>query len=181
MFGWSTRWSLLTAIGLVIAAYAGRDPVANWRITRSWVEASCTMTESSVQPLAPWMRSGSALARLRYTFDRDGRQHSGQRYHLTIPTASKDVASVQRLVDAFPVGSAQRCWVNPVDPSQSVLSRATPTGAVVGLAAGLGLMVFALYKFVRLMTPMGQRLVRPEYLDGIEGKVSPPRPSGGCE
>lgn len=118
----------LTAVGVSLCLIAG---VFLWLMSRSylraqdmttWPQVPCLIIRSEVaerrigETVAPDYRFAVLF---RYEFE--GKDYESDRWGLRGSMPRQDPAQAQKLVEEFPLGSQQRCWVNPRDPAIALL------------------------------------------------------------
>ncbi len=104
-----------------------------------WTPVPCLIEEarlvgegdSSVGMVAEDFGRGGLV--LRYSFRQDGHSYLGDRYSFVDGYLVRSQERAQSFVITHPSGSLATCWVNPNDPSQSVVTRELPPAAWVSL------------------------------------------------
>ena len=147
----------LIVIGLLLAGAGG---VFTWLLGASferaramdqWSEQDCYILESELreQRLGPDVPTEYRFG-LLFGYEFEGAPYSSENLTLRENAWVKEPAKIQALINNFPAGSRQTCYVNPENPEQAVLKKETkapgysiwfPMLFVVG---GLGVMVKAL-------------------------------------
>jgi hypothetical protein len=95
------------------AAYTG----VRWTVALGWPAVPCFITESRGEQV----RGEHPYAfRVAYRYTWFGREYVGRVVNEDY-RGSSDVAEADRLIRAFPAGHQRRCFVNPRNPSESVL------------------------------------------------------------
>lgn len=89
--------------------------------TRRWVATPCRVVSSRIVSERPTPNSNVAhRVELSYRFEFGGQPRFGSRIkRVEGPTAHEDEARKKQ--EAYPVGLETTCWVNPADPTQTVL------------------------------------------------------------
>lgn len=88
---------------------------------RSWTAVDCEILASSVASHAG--DDGATYSvEVRYRYEVDGVVYEGDRYEFMLGSSSGRAAK-QRRVDALPVRSTARCYVDPQDPAEAVVYR----------------------------------------------------------
>ena len=133
-------FGVFLAAGLGAGALFARQGLREAAVL-GWNAVPCRVVESWAE------RTDDGYAfQAEYAYAVAGREHRGSRVRRSHGDGSTDdYADVQRLLIAYPGGSAATCYVDPADPAAAVLTRAPPwwlAGAVpfclVFAAAGAG-------------------------------------------
>ncbi|MEM9597289.1 MAG: DUF3592 domain-containing protein, partial [Acidobacteriota bacterium] len=97
----------------------------------SWVELPCSITSTSIkETVGP---DGSTYwPDIRYSFQLDGSEYEGKRY--SFRNATGDSRAANEVLQRYPVGDEITCWVDPDNPSQSVIDRSPGWFLLLGLA-----------------------------------------------
>ncbi len=82
----------------------------------SWVETPCTITKSNVEG------NDSYRVAIEYNFTIDGKVYTGDKYDF-FDMSTGGRTSKERIVAKYKEGSQQVCFVDPDDPSKSVIHR----------------------------------------------------------
>jgi hypothetical protein len=118
----------LTAVGLALCLIAG---LFLWLMGRSYLRAR----EMTSWPQVPCLILRSEVAERRiaenvapdyrfavlYRYEFAGRDYESARWSLRGSMPRNEAAAVEELVQQFPVGSSQNCWVNPNQPDIALL------------------------------------------------------------
>lgn len=113
-------------------------PVLGILAAKNWPEVPCTILTSEVKTHRGSDGNTYSVA-ITYAYEFDGRDYESSRYHF-LGGSSSGHARKQAVVDRLPPGTRTVCYVNPADPSQSVLER----GLTPDLWFGLIPLVFVL-------------------------------------
>lgn len=89
---------------------------------RNWVAVPCVVKSSTVETSHDDEDGNTYDIEIRFAYDYEGTRHHGDRYKF-LKLWSSGRRSKQEVVDRYPVGSTQTCYVNPANPSESVLNR----------------------------------------------------------
>lgn len=114
-------------IGLIgiVGSYAYWDETGSHMLeTAGWQRVSCEIVQSEVGSTQISWKPYAFDVRYRYTWD--GKEYEGSRYRrvdLRTGMTFEDRAEVEALIRRFPEGSRTACFVNPDNPSRSVLDR----------------------------------------------------------
>lgn len=97
--------------------------VPAWRVVSSqgWTPIDCEILSSSVGSHAG-ENGGTYSIDVRYRYTFEGIEYTGDRYEF-LGGSSSGYKSKQKVVDALPEGSLTTCYVDPDEPSESVLYR----------------------------------------------------------
>lgn len=107
--------TVLGGLGLYFTAF---QPIANILEARTWVAIQCAIVSSRLID----DRDEGHRVEVIYTYDYDGRSHRGSRLDFDAGEATrKDLMTA--IVEAYPVGAELDCWVDPDDPTRSVIDR----------------------------------------------------------
>ena len=136
-------FGVFAVAGLAAFYFLTWGPIASVLEARSWEETTCVIVSSDV---AASYGSDSTTYRvdIRYTYEAErGETFHGDRYDFSMGSSSGYEAKA-RVVEAHPPGSEVTCYVDPKDPSRSVIDRSPGTFLLWGLfplpflAVGLG-------------------------------------------
>ncbi len=139
---------IFAVVGGVLTLYLLVAPGLRLAEATSWTETPATIAAATVRS---WSTDDgtSFRADILYEYSAGGRLWlSNQRSFF--PMSSSDYADAHAEVDRYPVSSSTVCFIDPDDPSRSILDRAFRPVYLVGLfpliflLAGLGLIVYTL-------------------------------------
>lgn len=122
---------LFVVVGLVGAWFLLGKPLAQLAAARSWTALPCVVESSAVRE-HEGDDSTTYSVDIVYRYEVGGRTYHGNRYDF-LGGSSGGRAAKQAVVDAHPVGSAVTCYVDPRDPSSSVLARGWSVKYLLGL------------------------------------------------
>lgn len=110
------------AMGLVTLWFLAVEPLTGIVRSRSWDETFCVIRASGVAEHGD--SDGDTYAvDIAYDYTYGGKQYTGKRFDFSTGSSSgRD--SKARATAEYPVGATRRCYVNPANPSEAVLSRA---------------------------------------------------------
>lgn len=123
-------------------------PVMQWQAAQAWVETPCRVVSSEVAE-----HDGDSTTysiNVIFEYSHEGRLYTGNRYDF-VTGSSSGYAPKARVVEQYPPGGKTVCYVNPDDPTDSVINRNWSNGYLIGcfglifFFAGLGVM-FALVR-----------------------------------
>lgn len=92
------------------------QPMLQIQAAKSWVETPCTITKSVVKG------SDTYSVQIEYEYKFDGQQYWGDRYDF-IEMSTSGRTSKERIVANYKEGSVKTCFVDPKNPSDSVINR----------------------------------------------------------
>ncbi len=133
-------------VGLVVTWFLLVRPVEKLLEARGWRETPCEVVSSRVQS-HPGDDGTTYSVAIVYRYEVDGVEHTGNRYDF-LGGSSSGYDGKAEVVDRYPAGRRTVCFVNPEDPTDSVLERGWRARYLLGLfpllfvAAGLGIMVW---------------------------------------
>lgn len=140
----------------------------------SWRAVPCEIVSSSVASHSD--SDGTTYSiEISYRYRVDGRSYTGNRYRF-LGGSSSGSEGKQKVVDSLPPGTTTTCWVDPDDPSASVLDRGFHWEyllvllPLVFVAVGAGGIVFSLRKG-RKLRALGESEA-PQWLpDDLKNRV----------
>lgn len=121
-----------------------------------WQEVSCYILESELRE----RRIGAEVPTdyrfgILYGYDFDGEAYTSSNYDLRGNAWVKDAQRIFPLLNRFPAGSEQTCFVNPAKPTQAVLKKETKAPGysiwfpILFLVGGLGVVAKASFSLLR--------------------------------
>jgi len=126
--GAAGRWWLV-AMGLFLALAGMTFTWVLWRAysraqeTRAWTETPCTVIASAVRSERPSPNANMAhRAEIKYLYEIDGQMRTGTRIK-RVDGATTHEERAQDVVATYAVGTQTVCYVNPADPTQTVLKQ----------------------------------------------------------
>ncbi|WP_437228082.1 DUF3592 domain-containing protein [Planctomicrobium sp. SH661] len=133
----SVFFSLFLMAGAFLIWIATLQPLIRMVEAQSWQAVPCTIVSSEV------VGNDTYLIEIHYDYEVDGRPFTGNRYSFfTKKTSGK--AAKEKVVEQYPPGLNTTCYVDPANPSDSVLNRNADWNLLWGLfgvpffAVGLG-------------------------------------------
>lgn len=147
------RGCLILFFGIFAAAGGGMlwwmllRPLWGVANAQFWTETPCTIVSSEVE-VHDGDDGDTYSIEIRYDYTFGGQSYRGERYHFMHGMASSGREGKQAVVDRYPVGLETTCFVDPSDPSQSVINRNFTTDMLWGLfslpflAVGVGGLLF---------------------------------------
>ena len=124
-------------VGLVFACiglgilFAGIAPALFALDTMTWQETPCQILTAHLDE-SDSDDGTKYRADFTYSYQFDGKKYVGGRDSVTETFRRRNVA--RKLLRSLPVGTETVCYVDPNDPSESVLDRSFPVGHVLGLS-----------------------------------------------
>lgn len=155
-----------TLIGFSGLWWLGVKPALLRHEAHSWVETPCVIEEVGTRSVRAGRHGSKTLMEARFSYDFGGVRHESFRLSLDPGSGVEPHESLcgRTAEECLARGARLSCFVNPANPSESVLSRELPAmypvGVVFfGLFAGLGpaLLVFS---FANADSPAARRVGR---------------------
>ena len=120
----------LIILGLVVAVFGGGFAWLMWRSferasgQRDWEEGSCQILQSEVieRKIGENVSTEYSYG-LLFGYEVDGEGMSSDQYSLRGNSWSHSRVPATELIERFPAGTKQICYVNPDNPAQAVLKR----------------------------------------------------------
>jgi len=145
------KTSAVGALGLfgviAIAAFCFTTvrPVVQIILARGWKATPCVVVDSSVKR-HPGRQNSTYSVNIVYTYEAGGHKLTGSRYHF-MGGSSGGYSGKAAVVARYPRGKHTVCYVNPRDPSDSVIERGFTADMWVGLVPllFLGVAVWAIF------------------------------------
>lgn len=106
-------------------------PVGRWLSAQDWKEAPCRIVSSEVASHSDSDGTTYSVA-IVYDYEFGGRNYTGNRYDF-VTGSSSGREGKQAIVNRYPPGSQQRCYVDPGNPDNAILSKSFSKGYLVGL------------------------------------------------
>jgi hypothetical protein len=123
---------VFTAVGGALFVALGVIPTARLLASRSWHETRCTIVSSTVRSHSSDDSTTYSIDIL-YEYRMGDRVFRSNRYDFA-NFSSSGIAGKREIVERYPTGSEATCFVDPEDPSRSVLNRDFRPSYLVGLA-----------------------------------------------
>jgi len=136
---------LLFAMGVLVFFLVVVLPARKVSEAKGWTKTPCRIVSSEVDRVRKQSSSGSRefySPKIAYTYEFEGKTYSNSRYSFSA-TGSTSPRKSYRIVDDYPEGSQQVCYVNPASPSEAVLMRGHRAVTLFGLL-GIPLALFGL-------------------------------------
>lgn len=132
-------FTIFFAVGFLGVWFMSLQPMAKVLDARNWIATPCTITMSQVVSTSGAKGGTTYRVDIHYSYDYQGQSHQGSRYKF-VSGSTSGMAGKQQIVSQYPVGSQQTCYVNPNDPTESVINR----GLTADVWFGMIPMVFCL-------------------------------------
>lgn len=175
-------FGLFAAVGTVLFYFLSVSPLVRIYEARSWIEVPCRILSSEV---AESHSDDGTTYRVAITYDYGfgGRSYTGDRYDFSIGSSS-GYDRKATIVERYPAGLATACYVDPEEPSESVIDRSPGAYLLWGLfplpfmAVGYGGLLWLLVpgrtrrpagaaappaRSVAAMPPRGPRTLSPRH------------------
>lgn len=122
------------------------QPLWNIWQARDWREVPCRILSSEVKRSTGGSDGVSYKILIRYAYQVNGRAYESDRYDFT-GMSSGGYSGKRNVVDRYPPGALEKCFVNPEQPSEAVLYRGMTKALWWGLFPlpfiAVGLLAFA--------------------------------------
>lgn len=152
----------LIVIGLVLAAigalftYLLGKSFLQAKAMDDWVKTECVILESEIRErqLGPAVPVDYHFG-LLYGYDFNGKPYSAENYDIRGNANVKESSRIEGLVQRFPAGSVQECWVNPSEPAQAILKKDSKAPGysiwfpILFVVGGLGIVAKSLFAMIR--------------------------------
>jgi hypothetical protein len=110
--------SIFLAGGLAVFHSAVAQPIGSYLGSKDWEISHATVTESKLD----W-DDGAARVDIKYSYRIDGNDYNGERYGWDRSRQNFGIAEKQKIVDRHNIGSSVTIWIDPDEPSESVINR----------------------------------------------------------
>ncbi|HBC86564.1 MAG TPA: hypothetical protein DCZ94_06380 [Lentisphaeria bacterium] len=115
-------FSAFLLIGLGVFYMLGIVPGLKILDAEKWDKTPCRIISSSVGSHSG--RNGATYSvDIMYSYEVDGREYRSSQYNFMLGSSSSGREGKKEIVNRYPAGSISTCYVNPEDPSDSVLNR----------------------------------------------------------
>lgn len=117
-------FGVFAVAGLIAFYFLGYKLFKEYFQAKNWNALPCVVTQSNLEQRQS-KDSGNALTHkinIRYQYQFQNKKYIGHRYHF-IDAYSTEERSKWSIVRAYPQGKHFTCYVNPQDPTQSVINR----------------------------------------------------------
>ncbi len=159
----------LVFIGLCLCAAGAVFTLLMWRSydraagQRDWREVQCTILDSRVdeRQIGSDVKVEYAFS-ITYGYSLDGRAYTSDRFSLRGASWSSSIERSQRMVKKFPVGATKPCYVDPGEPSSSVLKLDSKAPGyslwfpLIFIVGGVGVMIGAVRTDLRVRRSSGK-------------------------
>ena len=146
---------LIVVLLLGLFGYAVVWPISRSLGAMGWQQTDCTITNVSMQSPTPGSSNKRGASnykvKVAYRYEVDGKSYDGNRYDFGVGGAG-DRRYVRRIVDDLKRHNKTVCYVNPEEPTESVLTQQLPWSAIligIGFLTVLGGGIVAWFSGVR--------------------------------
>ncbi|MFN3168102.1 MAG: DUF3592 domain-containing protein [Phycisphaeraceae bacterium] len=149
---------VFAAAGTAMFVFFTALPLWNIYDARGWTATPCTITHAQVKSSTDSEGDTTYAIDIRYTYQVNGQTYPGDTYRFAPPGSSSGYKGKRKAVDANPVGSTQTCYVDPDDPTRSVIHRGLNAALWWGLfpipfmAVGYGVLYAGLTGKIKINT-----------------------------
>jgi hypothetical protein len=153
---------IFAAAGTTMFVFFTALPLWNIYDARGWTATPCTITHAQVDSSTNSSGDTTYAIDIKYTYQVGAQTYNGDTYRFAPPGSSSGYDGKRRVVDAHPVGSKQTCYVDPDDPSRSVINRGLTAALWWGLfpipfmAVGYGVLYAGLSGKIKI-NPRGSK------------------------
>ncbi len=158
-------YAVLFVAGMTVLYAFFLDPFQNAITAYGWTPTPCTISVSKVEPVTDKEKKndkGGATVvgyrpEIKYSYRIAGKVHRSERVWFTRPGADTQ-ADAKKLVDRYPVGSQQQCYVNPKDDDFAVLERGFQPQLLIALIP----LAFAVIGVTGIVSRVLRRVSHPD-------------------
>jgi len=158
-------YAVLFVAGMGVLYAFFLEPFRNWIAAREWRPTPCTVYVSTVEPVTDKEKKkdkGAATIvgyrpEIKYSYRIGGEVHRSDKIWFIRPAASTQ-ADAKKLVDKYPVGSQQRCFVDPKNDDFAVLERGFGPQLLIAIIPAL----FAIAGITGIVSRVRQRVSKPD-------------------
>lgn len=149
-------------VSLIIVTTVSGVPVLNVVRAQSWQPAECQLTFSQVSHVSSSSKRSSTTSRIdiQYRYVWNDRTYTGTRYDFSVGSDNFNEASKQAIVAQHRPGQTVACFVDPNDPTRSVINRDMKWGYLFGAAFGTPFALVPLLLFFALRRTRTQTRLR---------------------
>jgi hypothetical protein len=123
-------------MGFLVTYTASIKPLLNLASARNWQPAQCEVLFSQVQSSSSGRNSTSRI-NIQYRYTWNDRLYNGTHYDFNTGSDNFNNEAKEAVVAAHRPGSTVPCFVNPADPTQSVINRDFRWAYLTGLGFGI--------------------------------------------
>jgi len=158
-------YAVLFVAGMTVLYAFFLDPFQNAITAYGWTPTPCTIYSSKIEPVTDKERKndkgGATIVgyrpEIKYSYRVAGKVHRSDKVWFTRPGADTQ-ADAKKLVDRYPVGSQQQCYVNPKDDDFAVLERGFQPQLLIALIP----LAFAVIGVTGIVSRVLRRVSRPD-------------------
>ena len=138
---------IFLVVGGSLFVFLSGRPLLNWAKAQTWQTVPCTILSSEVAVNSS-SDGDTYSVDIRYTYAWEGQRYEGGRYNF-FSGSSSGTERKQAAVDRYPAGETRECYIDPGNPSISVLSRDFTAAYLIGCFGLIFVFFGVLMFFVR--------------------------------
>jgi hypothetical protein len=152
-------FGIFTLVGGILGYFFVGRPLQTYFAAKNWPETPCEIVTSQVVQHSSGKGGSTYSIDIAYRYEVRGRELSSTTYSITSLSGSSSAgrSSKERVVARYPVGMKTVCYVNPEDPTDTLLNRDLSPWLLLGLIPGIFLSV-GLVGLGRVIWPSLQRM-----------------------
>jgi hypothetical protein len=158
-------YAVLFVAGMTVLYAFFLDPFRNAIAAYGWTPTPCTIYASKIEPVTDKEKKndkgGATIVgyrpEIKYSYRVGGKVHRSDKVWFIRPGAETQ-ADAKKLVDKYPMGSQQQCYVNPSDEDFAVLERGFQPQLLIALIP----LAFAVIGVTGIMSRVLRRVSRPD-------------------
>lgn len=162
-------------VGGILTYVVAIRPLQKYFAATAWPETPCTIVSSSVGSHRGNKGGTTYSIDITYKYQVKGREYQSDTVSI-MSGSSSGRSGKQRVVERYPTGSSAVCYVNPEDPTDTLLRRELSPWLLIGLVPGLFLLVGVVGVGSTIRSSVRGALTRSSVpvLPGVSHVVSPP-------
>ncbi len=157
-------YAVLFLAGMIILYGFFLDPIRDAITAYGWTPTPCTIASSKVEPVTDKEKSrdkGAAAVvgyrpEIKYDYRAGGKHHRSEKIWFIRPTPDTQ-ADARKVVERYPAGSQQQCYVNPKDVDFAVLERGFRAELLIALIPALLALIGVTGMVSRVVKRVGRR------------------------
>jgi Protein of unknown function (DUF3592) len=136
-------FGVFTLVGGILGYFFIGRPLQTYFAAKDWPETPCEIVRSSVVPHAGSKGSSTYSIDITYRYEVRGRELQSSTYSITSLSGSSSAgrSSKEKVVARYPAGMKTVCYVNPEDPTDTLLNRDLSPWLLLGLIPAIFLSV----------------------------------------
>jgi hypothetical protein len=134
-------FGIFTLVGGIAGYFIAGRPLQTYFAAKHWPETPCEIVSSSVGRHSGSKGGSTYSIDITYRYQVREREFKSDTYSIMMGGSSSGRSSKQRVVARYPVGSKSVCYVNPEDPTETVLNRDLSPWMLLGLIPAIFLLV----------------------------------------